>query len=348
MARHVSPRTLRQVSAYFGGISVREVHERSSAETEASFGSLLRHHRLAQGLTQAELAERSSLSTRAISDLERGLKQRPQRETLRLLMNALDISPAERTEFESRARRLHVSHTSPSNSLVAPIVFPVPDVSAAFAFPASLPTPLTPLVGRSEEVTSIVTSMHRDADAVRLLTITGPGGAGKTRLAIALAVGLRDDYPDGVVFISLAALNDPSLLLPTIAHALGIQETSTRSLLARVTDALRDRRVLLVLDNFEQLVAAAAVVTAILTVCPLLSVITTSREALRVQGEHEFPLAPLPVPAVSAALDVLGGSPAVALFCQRARAVRRDFTLNAANAEAVRAICAPRWVAPGD
>jgi len=103
-----------------------------------------------------------------------------------------------------------------------------------------------------------------------------------------------------------------------------------------------------VLDNFEQLVAAAAVVTAILTVCPLLSVITTSREALRVQGEHEFPLAPLPVPAVSAALDVLGGSPAVALFCQRARAVRRDFTLNAANAEAVRAICAPRWVAPGD
>jgi len=153
-------------------------------------------------------------------------------------------------------------------------------------------------------------------------------------------VGLRDDYPDGVVFISLAALNDPSLLLPTIAHALGIQETSTRSLLARVTDALRDRRVLLVLDNFEQLVAAAAVVTAILTVCPLLSVITTSREALRVQGEHEFPLAPLPVPAVSAALDVLGGSPAVALFCQRARAVRRDFTLNAANAEAVRAICA--------
>jgi predicted ATPase len=176
---------------------------------------------------------------------------------------------------------------------------------------------------------------------VRLLTLTGPGGVGKTRLALQVAENLSGDYADGVFVVALAPLSDPTLVVSTIARPLGVSEVGGQPLLETLTAHLRSRQVLLLLDNFEHLLAAAPVVAELLATCRRLNVLVTSRAALHVRGEHEFPVQPLALPDATRPSDVtmLSRVAAVALFVQCAQGVRAAFALTAGNASTVAAIC---------
>jgi predicted ATPase/serine/threonine protein kinase len=202
-----------------------------------------------------------------------------------------------------------------------------------------LPPQRTPLVGRAPEIAT-VTARLRQPD-VRLMTLTGPGGTGKTRLAVQVAAELAADFDGGVVFVNLAPIADPTLVASAIAAALGLRESGERSLVSAIVDHLREvGRMLLFIDNFEQVAAAGALVRDLLDACPGLTVLVTSRIVLRIYGEHEFPVPPLPLPSGAAASpSVLMQSPSIALFVQRAAAGRPDFTLTARNADAVVDIC---------
>ena len=212
--------------------------------------------------------------------------------------------------------------------------------NAGLARAYALPAPSTPLVGRERERAAVADLLMRPE--VRLVTLTGAGGVGKTRLALAVAGAVQNAFEDGACFVDLAPIVDPSLVLSVIARALEFGETARQSLLATLVDHLRDRSLLLVLDNFEQVIAAAPSVARLLAECPALKVLATSRAALRLSAEHEYPVPPLdlPDPKRLPDLDALSRSGAVALFVQRARAVRPDFQLTSANAAAVAELCA--------
>ncbi len=199
--------------------------------------------------------------------------------------------------------------------------------------------PLTALVGREREAGE-VTALLRD-EGVRLLTLTGPGGVGKTRLALDVAANVAGSFPDGVRFVALAPVTDPGLVLPTIAQALGAREAGDEPLEARVRAFLRGRGLLLVLDNFEQVVEDAPVVAHLLAACPHLTVLVTSRVRLRLSGEHDYAVPPLGLAGRDDAPSVeeVAGAEAVRLFVARARAVRSDFALTEENAPAVAEIC---------
>jgi predicted ATPase/class 3 adenylate cyclase len=203
----------------------------------------------------------------------------------------------------------------------------------------NLPFPATPLVGRAPELGTVTALLRRPE--VRLITLTGPGGIGKTRLALQVAADLLDAFPQGAVFISLAPVREPELVLTTIAHALGVAEHSDRPLRADVQDYLRDKELLLVLDNFEQVVTAAPLVADLLASAQRLKVLATSRTPLRLRGEHEVPVPPLQLPDRDAPLPLeqLAQYEAVRLFSERARAVRPDFAVTTASAPAVAEIC---------
>jgi class 3 adenylate cyclase len=205
----------------------------------------------------------------------------------------------------------------------------------------NLPVQPTPLLGREETLTAVCALLRREG--TRLVTLTGPGGIGKTRFSIQVAAEVLDDFPDGAWFVRLSRLTDPGLVLPTVAQSLGVPEMGGQSIAATLRTHLRDKRLLLVLDNFEQVVAAAPRLVEWLAAAPQLHILVTSRAGLRVRGEHEYAVSPLALPADHdhlPARDQLSRIAAVALFVARARAVHADFQLTEANAPAVAAICA--------
>ena len=206
------------------------------------------------------------------------------------------------------------------------------------ARPNNLPVQLTSFVGRRDEVAAVRELLRSN----RLVTLTGPGGTGKTRLALAVGAEALEDFEDGVFLVALAPIADPELVPTTIAQSLGLQASGDRPVIQTVEDALRDRRTLLLLDNFEQVIDAAPVVADLLGAAPGVRVAVTSREALRVSGEQEFPVPPLrvPDPAHLPPLDALSQYEAVALFIQRARSMDPTFAVTNENAPAVAEICA--------
>jgi predicted ATPase/DNA-binding XRE family transcriptional regulator len=285
-----------------------------------SFGSKLKAHREAAGFTQEELAAIAGLSVHAISALERGERRRPHVDTVRALCAALDLTGASRDALIGSAR--------------------APAHNAGIDEPSvALPVPLTAILGREADLQTLRAWL---ADpAVRLITLTGPGGAGKTRLALELAHAVAADGTTRVTLVQLAAIRNPAFVGSAIAEALGLPDVTARELPRRARVACGDQSTLLLLDNFEQLLDAASLVADLLTSIPSLRVLVTSRAPLRVRGEREYAVGPLALEGTSDAMSsaALARVPAVRLFLERVRDVRPDFELTLRNSPIVAEIC---------
>lgn len=267
-----------------------------------SFGAVLRRYRMAAGLSQEALAASAILSARTISDLERGIHRAPRASTIDLLATALSLAPEQRAVLLAAAWPDEQTPLNPSARMTSQ------------HYPPKAPTRL---IGREPELDQARQALL--ANHCRLLTVTGPSGVGKTRLALEVAEALMLDFPDGVVFVDLAPLRNAMLLDERILKGLDIQEQRLTSAAELIQTYLRDKQLLLVLDNFEHLREAAPQVARLLAHCPYIAVIVTSRVSLRLRGEQLLPLAPLPLDA------------AVTLFRERANALRPDLDLEQAH-----------------
>jgi len=285
------------------------------------FGAQLRALREAAGYTQEELAAMAGVSAHAISALERGARRRPHVETVRALSAALDVTGASRDAFVESARP--AGHGAAADELSSTM----------------LPTPLTSLHGREADV-DILQRWFADRDA-RLITLIGPGGVGKTRLALELARTMAGDRSTRVVFVPLAAIRDPAFVPSAIAEALGLADVAAVDLPRRAHLACESQQTLLVLDNFEHVLDAAPLVASLLTSVPSLRLLVTSRAALRIRGERQYAVVPLALAADTDAMssEDLARSPAVRLFVERVRDVHPAFSLTSTNGPTIAAIC---------
>ena len=291
-----------------------------------AFAEVLRGMREAAGLTQEELAFRARLSPHAVSALERGVRRRPYPHTVRSLADALELSE------DKRAALLLAAIPSRGGFPSETVVAPEP------AWPM-LPHPATLVLGRERELEEVAGLLARPE--VRILTLTGVGGVGKTRLALEVAREAAGRFRDGAAFVGLAPLRDPALVAAEILRSLGLQEAESRTPGETLREQLRARRMLLVLDNLEHLLEAAKEVAALIEACPGVIVLATSRAPLRVRGEQEYPVPPLALPSTTRrpARDEVVGTPSGRLFLERARAVSPGFEVTEENAAAVAAIC---------
>jgi predicted ATPase/transcriptional regulator with XRE-family HTH domain/Tfp pilus assembly protein PilF len=308
-------------------------------ERSHSFGYWVMRRRKALDLTQKALAGLVGCSLSTIRKIETD-ERRPSDQIAALLARHLAIPPEEQAAFLASSRGEHASDRLPEPQQGAVLQ---PDQALSLRRP--LPTTLTVLIGRTREVSAASALLRRPE--LRLLTLSGPGGVGKTRLSLQIAQELESSFADGACFVELAPIKEPGLVGATIAAALGVLETAGLPLLEQLKQHLRERQVLLLLDNFEQVPAAAPLIAELLAAAPRLKLIVTSRAALRIRGEHEFvvppleipphllPFAPTPGPKSEALLHYA----AVALFVERAQAVRPGLRITPANAAAVAAIC---------
>lgn len=305
-------------------------------DAHQALGARLRQYRKRRGLTQEELAERSGsgLSVYTISNVERG-RTRPSRHTVHEVMAALELDDAERHDLLSLWREAGIppasldrsTHPAPvAGDPIEPGDWRVPPPS-----PGHLPTPPTRLIGRAAEVQRLLATVQ---DA-RLVTITGVGGVGKTRLAIQVATEVRHAFAAGTVFLELAAVDDPALVIPLIGQAVGLREGSGS--IDALATFLRDKHLLLVVDNFEHVLPAGIWLAQLLRAAPRLHTLVTSRVPLRLYGEQEFRVPPL---AVAGGKGQEAPGEAVHLFVERARGVRPDLALQWDTLPAVAAICA--------
>ena len=241
--------------------------------TDIEFGDLLRRHRATAGVTQEDLASRTGLTPQAIGLLERGKRRHPHAYTVQKLAEALELDGRDLSEFEAAARRSTTARSRDDTSVYR------------------VPAPPTSLVGREYEVETIATLLRKED--VRLMTLIGPGGVGKTRLAIEVARRSREAFADGVVFVPLAPLRDPELVPSVLAETLGVKDVADRPLEDALQRYLQGKEMLLLVDNTEHLLPAAPVVADLLEACPRLTVLATSRAPLRLSAEQQFPIAPL-------------------------------------------------------
>ena len=303
-----------------------------------SFAALLRSFRRAAGLSQEALAEQAGISARAISDLERGLYQAPRRDTVSLLIGALGLSAADAAALEAavpRRRRVALERDAgrrrgPAPGGAGPVRWPGPPrLRLAYAAdrpppPAMLPVALTSLIGREEVAAEIVALLEDPRQ--RLITLSGPAGVGKTRLTLHLAAVAGGGF-DGVVFVPLETVLHPDHVLPAVALAAAVDVAPGETWEGALADAWQSCRVLLILDNFEQVVAASTQVASLLSAAPGVTALVSSRAALRVRGERLFPVPPLAEPA------------SVRLFLERARATAPDLAPAPEDAATISDIC---------
>jgi predicted ATPase/DNA-binding XRE family transcriptional regulator len=291
------------------------------AGAPGSFGTQLKALRDAAGYTQEELATIAGLSVHAVSALERGERRRPHLETVRALSAALDLSGAARDELLRSAR-------APADGAA------VDELSGV-----GLPLPLTALLGREA---ALQTLRHWLADrSVRLITLVGPGGVGKTRLALELAGAIAEEGAIHVVFVPLASIRDPAFVASAIADALGLADVTAVDLPKRARVAYGHRPTLVVLDNAEHVLDAVPLIADLVISVPSLQLLVTSRAPLHVRGERKFAVGPLELGVGSGATSPadLARAPAVRLFVERVRDAQPDFRLTSANAPTVTAIC---------
>ena len=291
------------------------------APHSVEFGALLKQLRADEGLSQEELAAQAGMSVRGLSDLERGVRRLPHKQTAMALADALHLTDEARANFLAAARGIP--------SLLA-------SVARVAARVSNLPEFLTPLIGRESIVSEVVTLFR--GGAARLVTLLGPAGIGKTRLSVAVATSLLPDFADGAYFVSLAASETTEDVLTSIARVLEIRLANIRPLQQNLLEALRERHLLLVLDNFEQVVQAGPLLSTILQECPPVCMLVTSRAVLRVRGEHLVEVPPLAVPDAqdAAEVSVVERYSAPALLVQRAQIA---FHPTPENVAAIVAIC---------